>query len=273
MALTRKARPRTAKKRPPAKKVPKVVKKYVKGQVDSANQIREKLQCEPNNIQDGGNYSNHNFKALPQVDVQTSGTTTDIMRLMPQIDQGDEMDNRQGSKLRLKNINCKFLFTLPENVSQSSAHSAIQCRLLVLSPKTIKNWDRFLTQWHQGLDLQYNYLRKGSTATYYQGDNFSLHYPVNTAYFTTHLDKKFVLNRGYNANNNSAVKTPCKFINFNLKCKNKLIQFDDATSNTCSNYTPFAIFLYSYVSGTVEATASTDKITGSCVIKANWKNM
>tara|TARA_A100001015_G_scaffold307979_1_gene404810 strand:- start:557 stop:1387 length:831 start_codon:yes stop_codon:yes gene_type:complete len=276
MALTKKAsRPRTAKRRSaPAKKVPKQVKKYVKGQVDSANQIREKLLCEPNNIGTGGDYANYHFHAFPVVNTDTAGTTTDLMRLLPQIQQGRQRDQRDGSKIKLKNINCKFLFTLPETVSQSSAHSAVQCRLLVLSCKTVKNWDRLLTQWTQGLDLQNNYLRNGAESTRYKGDNFSLHYPVNTALFTTHLDKKFVLNRGHvEDTTNAHVPYPVKFINFNLKCKNKVIQYEDDDTKTAMNFNPFAILIYSYVSGTVETTTSTDKITGSCIVKANWKNM
>lgn len=252
--------------------VPKSTKNYVKSTIDASKQNGEKLRCEPNNIKKGDDYENHTFSALPQYNEVTN--KGDIMELLPPISQGDNREQRLGSKIQMKNINCRFMFYLPYNLSQSSAHSTVLCRLLILSCKRHPQYQNLKDNWGTGADnLSARYLRDGEDDISFEGDNFSLNYPVNTALFTTHMDKRFVLNRGHVSGDGTHIPTPLKIINYNHKCKNKILKFSDAGNEYPENFAPFAILLYSYASGTVQSSPSSGAVTGSVSIKANWKNM
>lgn len=255
------------------KAVPKPVKKYVKNTIDANKQNCEKIICEPNDRETGQDWTNHAFHGIPQVEIGVGGTTTDLMRLFPQIQQGDSREQRLGSKLRLKNINCRFLFMIPATVSQNTAHACVQCRLLVLSSRKYKSFSEVINNWDSDQTLSYDWLRSGEQATRYKGDNHTLNLPVNSAMFVTHLDKKFTLNRGRSEDTQNHVPTPTKIINFNLKCKNKIVRYADDADTEPQNFAPFAVFMYSYASGTVIVSTSSDIVTGYCDVKANWKNM
>lgn len=251
--------------------VPKSTKRYVKSSIDASKQNGEKVRCEPNNILRGDDYENHTFAAIPQVNI----SDTDLMMLMPPIVQGDSREQRIGSKIQMKNINCRFMFYLPESLSQSSAHSTVMCRLLVLSCKRHPQYTNLKGNWGtNGDNVSARYFKDGEDDCSFEGDNFSLNFPVNSALFTTHLDKKFVLNRGHlGSTTGGHGPTPLKIINYNHKCKNKLLKYTDDSAEYPENFAPFAMLIYSYASGTVRSSPSSAAVTGSVSIKANWKNM
>lgn len=260
----------------PKKKQPaKSTKKYVKRQIDASKETHELCFTGFGNSA-GTAYSNHQFPGLPQWNSATN--TGDLMRLFPSIEQGDNREQRIGSKIKLTNIHCKFFFHIPPLTDPTaSANAGIACRLLVLSPKQFTKWTEFVNEWGgNGANLGRKYLRNGEAQTYFQGDLHSLEFPVNTALFTTHYDRRFTLQRGLLVGDDSAglarMQETSRTINLNLKVKNKVVQYADSGISVASNYSPFAILLYAPMNGAA-STTSPGPITGNVMVRANWKDM
>jgi hypothetical protein len=261
--------------RPQKPKQPaKTTKKYVKRQID-ANKETHEIVFTGFADSPGSGYSNHQFPGLPQWN--NLSNTGDLMRLFPNIDQGDNRENRTGSKIKLQNINCKFHFHIPPATDPTANPTAgLCCRLLVLSPKQFTKWTEFVTEWSSGANLGRKYLRNGEAQTYFQGDLMSLEFPVNTALFTTHYDRRFQLHRGKLIGDDSSglARMPevAKTINLNLKVKNKVVQYADSGLSVASNYSPFAILLYAPMNGDI-TTTSPGPITGNVITRPTWKDM
>lgn len=259
--------------RPRSKKPAKATQKYVKKQIDSNKETHEVVFT---GYADGAgsSYSNHQYAGIPTWNNLTN--TGELMRLFPAIEQGDTRQERTGSRIKLMNINCKFLFHVSPDFAQVNANSALACRLLVLSSKQFTKWTEMVTEWSAGANLGRKYLRNGEAQTYFQGDLLSLEFPVNTALFTTHYDRRFVLNRGKNLGDDSSglarMVDPVKMMNLNLKVKNKVVQYADSGISTASNYAPFAILLYAPVNGDI-STTSPGPITGNVIVKPTWKDL
>lgn len=259
----------------PKKKTPgKTTKKYVKKQIDANKETHEKVFTGFGDTPAGG-YSNHQFPGIPGWNNLTN--TGDLMRLFPDIAQGDNREQRIGSKIKLQNINCKFYFHIPPATDpEENVSAGLCCRLLVLSPKQFTKWSEFITEWSSGANLGRKYLRNGEAQTYFQGDMMSLEFPVNTALFTTHYDKKFYLHRGrlIGQSSDGLARMPevAKTFNLNLKVKNKVIQYADSGAFTPSNYSPFAILLYAPMNGDI-TTTSPGPITGNVIVRPTWKDM
>jgi len=256
-----------------AKQPAKSTKKYVKKAIDDNKETHEKVFTGFDDG-DGASYSNHEYAGIPTWNNLTG--TGELMRLFQNVDQGDSREDRTGSKIKLQNIHMRYMFHISPDFAQVNANSAISCRLLVLSSKQFTKWTEMVTEWTGNANLGRKYLRNGATQTWFQGDLKSLEYPVNTALFTTHYDKRFVLNRGKNLGDDSSglarMVDPVKLISLNLKVKNKVVQFADSTVNVASNYSPFAILLYAPINGDI-STSSPGPITGNVIVKSSWKDM
>lgn len=255
------------------KQPPKSTKKYVKKTID-ANKETHEIVFTGFDDGAGSQYSNHQYAGIPTWNNLTN--TGELMRLFPNVAQGDTRQDRTGSQIKLQNINCKFLFHISPEFAQVNANSALSCRLLVMSCKQFTKWTEFVTEWSSGANLGRKYLRNGEATAYFQGDLKSLEYPVNTALFTTHYDKRFVLNRGRNLGDDSTglarMVDPVKMMTLNLKVKNKIIRYSDSGAEVAANYAPFAILLYAPVNGDI-STTSPGPITGNVIVRPTWKDL
>jgi len=270
--LTNMRRTQSGRKKPTEST--KLVKRYVKKQIDAGKETGEKLGVSPGGSGSGTSYDNYQFPGIPT-------TQSDLINLNLPITQGDERDTRQGSKVKLVSHRCEFMFHVPPAFNASdSASASIQCRLLVLSARNFKKYSEFATEWSPGSSMLYRkYLRNGADETSFQGDLWSLTWPVNTGNFITHADKRFTLNRGRiqgleSSSDQGATRIPdvIKKINVNLKVKNKKLEWSDAGNSEYNGYAPFAILLYAPTNGSV-STTSPGVINGNCFIKMNWKDM
>lgn len=167
----------------------KQVKTIAKRLDDKNKQLREKIFCSPADAGTGPQYANFLFPGIPSA-------SSSLIDLFPSISQGDSREKRSGSRIKLTGVRCKFWFHMPTDQPATGDNSVMCCRLLVLSSKTIKKFSLLETNWDGGELLNRKYLRDGSEDTSFLGDMKSLHFPVNTALFTTHYDKRFTLNRG-----------------------------------------------------------------------------
>lgn len=271
LRLTGMRRTKSGRKVPTANT--KLVKTYVKKQIDAGKETGEKLGVSLGGGS-GSSYSNYQFPGIPS-------TQSDLINLNLPISQGDERDARQGSKIKLVSHRCEFMFHVPPAFDATDNGSAsIQCRLLVLSARNFKKYSEFATEWSPGSSMLYRkYLRNGANETSFQGDLWSLTWPVNTGNFITHADKRFTLNRGRiqglnSSSDQGAARIPdvIKKINVNLKVKNKKLEWSDASNSEYSGYAPFAILLYAPTNGAA-STTSPGVINGNCFVKMNWKDM
>lgn len=234
---------------------------------NKGKQVCEANHMSPADDQTGAAYANYQYPGIPTA-------LADLMLLMPEIAQGDNRNQRLGSKINLTSLSCKFFFHISPALDQTNDNSSIHCRLLVLSPKIISKTSTLQSNWAVGEILRRRYLRDGEDATSFQGDLNSLRYPVNTALFTTHHDKYFTLNRGITTGDAGLTHIPDvqKVINLNVKVKSKYARYADPGDQYPENFCPFAILLYAPCNGGVTS-GSGGIVYGNAFVRTNWRNL
>lgn len=248
------------------------VKTIAKRLDNRGKQICEANHVTPRDSGTGTSYANYPFPSVPNA-------LADLMDLVPDIAQGDNREQRLGSKIKLVAIRLKYWFHIPPANSFTNTNSTLACRLLVLSPKLINKFSTLQSNWDAGENLRRVYLRDGESPTSFQGDLKSLRFPVNTALFTTHADRSFILRRGLTRSVTGAtsglthVPDVQKWISMSLKVKSKHLRFSGETDPQCDNYCPFAILLYAPLNGGIMDPAVDGYINGNCFVKCQWHNM
>lgn len=246
---------------------------------NKGKQVCEKLFQTPGTNESGSAYTNYPFPGIP-------AAGDDLMDIMPDIAQagntGQEQSSRErrlGSKIKLSLLKTNYMFHIPPGTSADPDYSSVMCRLLILSSKTIKKFSLLKQEWATGTQsLGRRYLRDGDQESWFQGDLNSLRFPVNTSLFTTHHDKRFILNRGLpqpaavGPGTGRVVPDAIRTLHFNMKVKNKYIRFPETTGSENEDYAPFAILLYAPTNGGV-STSSYTCVNGKCFVTCNWKNL
>lgn len=275
--------PRTRRVRKFAQGLKPVEKKEVKviatALDNKGKQVCEKLLRTPGVPDVGSAYANYPFPGIP-----ASGD--DLMDLMPDINQAGQTgqqassrERRLGSKIKLSSLKTNYMFHIPPGTEANPDYSSVACRLLVLSSKTIKKFSLLKQEWATGTQsLGRRYLKDGDTETWFQGDLGSICFPVNHALFTTHHDKRFILNRGLpqpaavGAGTGRVVPDAIRTLSYNFRVKSKYIRFPEPTSGENEDFAPFAILLYAPINGGVSSTAYTC-VNGKCFVHCTWKNL
>jgi hypothetical protein len=216
----------------------------------------------------GVNYTNHDFPGIP-------ANQGDIMRLIPTVDQGDERDERDGAKIRITSLTGSFFAHVPaaytpSNQTEASAAAGLSCRLLILSCKQVQALGQFEQNWAAGQNFNRQFLKNGSQATGFNGDLFSLRWPVNTQLFTKHYDRYFTLNRGIVNGNDNHKPEVFKNIRFRIKCKNKMLQFNEPSTNNHTNWSLFAVLLYAPNDSSLSS-SSPGPVKGNMYCQLSWK--
>lgn len=183
-------------------------------------------------------------------------------QILANIGQGDERNDRHGSKIKLTSLSLKGYIQIPSYESPGSEdRSNIMFRLCVLSAKSEHFFPDVLANWAGPGNFFSQLMKPASEATPVFGDNSDMWKDINRDLFTVHYDKVFDFSRGdANGQNISPVQTnwrpdKIKFFNVKLKCKNKVLRFADATDPGTndginpSNYAPFLVGWWSYING------------------------
>ena len=246
----------------------KQVKSIAKKLDNAARQINEKWHCSPVDAGTGPAYSNYVFPGIPS-------QTASLVNLFPEIQQGTSREKREGSRIDLKGVKCRFFFQIPAH-STANDSALVACRLLVLSSKTLKQFSKLNANWDALSLLNRKYLRDGSTETAFQGDMKSLNFSVNTAHFTTHYDKRFTLARGEMLGNDAQgfghAPSSYKILNIRLKVKSVNPRWPDDTETENVSFAPFAILMYAPMSGG-HTLGTGGYVEGNCVVHTTWKDM
>lgn len=181
----------------------------------------------------------------------------DLIQILPNISKGDDENQRNGNQIRAKSLNIKGFLKLDVNdVPDSTKLPSVVARLMVVSMKVAPSF-----QDAQSLSTKIGtLLKKGGTTSTFAGNLQDLYAPINTDVFTVHYDKKFYLKQDYvNVAGASAPSTTIaqdisktvKFFNINVKCKNKLLRYDEDVGSDVlpGNFGPFMLLGYSYLDG------------------------
>lgn len=253
------AKRRNVKKRPAKKTVKKAIKR-------NSNRIFEKkvLKVIHKQAETKEAYTTPSAGSLTFFNSGIS-STADMLQVLPNI-QTSVLDNgRVGDQIRLQKFNIKGYLKLDINTSGSSNSdlTAVYCRLFVLSLKQKPNYTD-ATSSSTPLSVL---LKKGGTTTNFSGQLSDMMAPVNTDVFTVHADRKFYLNQSMLQNFNNTLnaivpidmKNTVKFFNIPVRCKNKLLKYDNGTSSGLlpTNYGPFLCLGYCFLNGASADVVST----------------
>lgn len=190
----------------------------------------------------------------------------DLQQLVPNMSNGTEDNQRIGQQVRAKSLNIRGYIKLNVNdVNDSTRLPNVIVRMMVVSMKTAPNFNEAQAQAPKVATL----LKKGGTTTTFSGILSDINAPINTDVFTVHHDRKFYLNQSYvNATGVSPpstvlsqdIKNTVKFFNLTVKCKNKVLKYDEDVSSDLlpTNFAPFLLLGYSYLDGSTPDTLSTN---------------
>lgn len=181
----------------------------------------------------------------------------DLIQVLPNISVGTAENNRIGNQIRAQNLNIRGYIKLDLNeVPDSTKLPNVMVRMLVVSMKTAGSFTDAQAQSPKIGTL----LKKGGTTSTFSGLLQDLYAPINTDVFTVHYDKRFNLSQSYI--NSQGVTPPStyfsqdisktvKFFNINVRCKNRLLKFDEDVGSDIqpSNFAPFLLLGYSYLDG------------------------
>jgi len=186
----------------------------------------------------------------------TQSPTTRINNIIPNISQGTERNDRVGAAVRLMNINIKGRVDVPATDNPPVGNpdrSLIFVRLMVLSVKQMKSRNYVETNWA----TEYNpYVFKDNSSPFAPTGLYSdMLSNINRETFTVHKDMIFKMARNntfsYDVPDSGATfqKPVSKEFSFNLKCKNKVLKYQDPTDLQPQNWQPFVTAIFCYGNG------------------------
>lgn len=188
----------------------------------------------------------------------------DAIQIMPNISRGTSDNNRIGDQSRAMSLSLRGHMYLTTS-NNSAANARIGVRMFVVSPKYTPNFtlaQAAAPTWMPTL------LKKGGTTTAFTGVISDLYAPVNTDAVTCHFDRVTYITIPYlyqglgtgsvNTLASWDLKDSCKFFNIKLKCKNKLLRYDDSIDPLLPvNYGPVFLVGYCKLDGSSVDTVST----------------
>lgn len=197
------------------------------------------------------------FHEQPTTDFNSGiSGTGDVLKIVPNIVQGVANNERIGEQIRVTSIQVRgILQMLPQNIGQGDSLRKIACRVMIVTPKSYGNWSSAPGNQANWLPTL---LRKGGTTKPFEGLTSDLFLPVNTDAITCHYNKVFYFNQSTYGTSTSSGYVEfsqdklVRFLNIKLKCRNKLVKYDEDidSGNTPANLGYFMLVGYCFVDGT-----------------------
>lgn len=194
----------------------------------------------------------------------------DMLQVIPTISQSVLDNGRIGDQIRAKSLNIRGYLKLNINAASGTAGDSttlpnVIARLMVVTIKSRLNYPDAA-----GAPVFLNtLLKKGGTTVGFTGLLSDINAPINTDVFTVHADRKFYLNQSYVNSIGASVpsqylaqdiRNTVKFFNLRVRCKNKLLKYDEDVGSGIypSNFAPIMLLGYSYLDGSSPDTLSTN---------------
>lgn len=193
------------------------------------------------------------------------GAQADALRIIPNIAQGTDDNNRIGDQINPQSLTIRGIVQmLPQGVGQGDGARKIAARLMIVTPKAYQTWASAYanaTTWMPYL------LKKGGTQTSFSGAIDDLYAPINTDAITCHYNKVFYFNQSAIISGTTSVTLAVdqshlvRFFKKTFKFgKTRKFKYDDNvdTGLTPSSAGAYVMLLgYCFVDGTAPDTLST----------------
>jgi len=246
-------KPRTAKKTATKPKVSSTLALAVKSIISKEleNKYVTSFPGRANAVYPGVAWAGAGSGILQIPQIRNNGTVTNIVPLMPPIQQGLADFNRVGDKIRPINMTVHFdvsMFT--KNINSNY----LLVRLLCLSDKSIKdtealNFNTVVPQTGTPVDTQLFDYGNGTNGAF-NGVPYDVNWRINRKRYTVHHDRVFKLLKGYGNNPQSTNPVPyagaitdqnplsTQRLTFKIRCPQEL-KYQSATSQFPTNFAPF----------------------------------
>lgn len=184
-------------------------------------------------------------------------SVADCTRIIPSVAQSLLDNGRIGDQVRLRSMNIRGYVKLKVNdVADSTTLPNVAVRMMILSMKNKSTWTDVTASAAPLATL----LKKGGTTVGFTGTLSDLHAPINRDVFTVHHDRKFYLKQDFINSIGASVPSQyvsqdvsktVKFFNVNVKCRNKLLRYDEDVASGLYpvNFSPFLVLGYVYLDG------------------------
>jgi len=246
MPFINKRRKYASKKRAPPrrKRVTKPSKKFVK-QVQS---IISK------NVEDKSSYLEAGAVSYNSVIT----TSSDIRFIVPDVSQGVQEGNRVGDQIRAKKLVLNGLINMNLTFGGSTNATRLGVRVFIVQPKLYMDRASITANANSWLPFL---LRKGNSATAFNGTVGDLYAPVNSEIITTYYDKIHYMSIPYMLTQAGQQETAFSYRHFRkeFKLKGKKLLYDSnyAAGQQPSNYSPVIIIGYAHLDGSTADTVNT----------------
>jgi len=193
-------------------------------------------------------------------------STGDYLRLVPVITNGLEANQKIGDQVKAQALNVQGYVRAVSNPNSNTAQNLPQMvvRIFCVSLKEKSAWNNITSSTTPLTSL----LDKGGTTTAWTGILSDIYAPVNRNIFTVHGDKLYYLSQNQMTGQTDAtdpviatdVREAIRFFKFNIKCKDKLLRYDSIieSGSTPTNFNPFLLVGYAYLSGDSPDTITTN---------------
>lgn len=202
-------------------------------------------------------YTFHHERRYQFSNLISNNPAVRINPVIPDIVPGDLRNTRNGPQVRLMNINIKGKLDIPADDNPpvgNEDRALIYVRMMVLSSKQNKLRSELITNWNA--DYNDHLFKNGSTPTAPTGQYLDMISSINRESFTVHKDVVYKLDRNYPfsysvpTGDGATLQRPAvREFNFSLKCRNKILKYEAASSVQPTNWQPFVCCLFAYGNG------------------------
>lgn len=172
---------------------------------------------------------------------------TQLLRLLPDVKQVSNTvpgnrSSRIGAQIRLTSLEVEGVLTFKPNANFPNSGTQL-VRIFAFSPKSVREWDVFDADPTLQTAVADAMLRNGADIADYDGNVAAHLLPVNHKDITSHVDRKFKINKSPQWQFGAPTgMTPLPIsvvpFKFRLKVKDKVLKFTDAQSEFPTNYMP-----------------------------------
>jgi len=185
-------------------------------------------------------------------------TSGDIRFILPDVSQGVQEGNRIGDQLSAKRLTLNGLINMNLTFGGSTNATRLGVRVFIVQPKLYM--DRASITANANSWLPY-LLRKGNSASAFNGTVGDLYAPVNSETVTTYYDKVHYLSIPYMLTQAGQQETAFSYRHFNkvfnLKGKKFLYDSNYSAGQYPTNFSPVILIGYAHLDGSTADTVNT----------------
>lgn len=185
-------------------------------------------------------------------------TSGDIRFLLPDVSQGVQEGNRVGDQTRAKKLTINGLLNMGLSFGGSTNATRLGVRVFIVQPKLYQDRASITANANNWLPFL---LRKGNSASPFNGTVSDLYAPVNTEIVTKYYDKIHYMSIPYMLTQAGQQETAFSYKHFskvfNLKGKKFLYDSNYSAGQYPTNFSPVIIVGYAHLDGSSADTVNT----------------